>query len=159
MKKIANPYAGIEGYNCFGCSPSNPIGLRLEFFLEGEELIASWDPKKDYVGFETVLHGGIQALAHDEIASWVVFAICGTAGFTQSLDVRYKSTVRIEKGTISLRARLERMDGPVAVIATSLFDGAGELGSEGTARYFTVPEKIARRRFHYPGKEAFVGPS
>ena len=26
MKKIINPWRNHEGYNCFGCSPDNPIG-------------------------------------------------------------------------------------------------------------------------------------
>ena len=30
-KKIINPWRNHEGYNCFGCSPDNPIGLHLEF--------------------------------------------------------------------------------------------------------------------------------
>ena len=31
MKKIINPWRNQEGYNCFGCSPDNPIGLHMEF--------------------------------------------------------------------------------------------------------------------------------
>ena len=32
MKKLINPYLEKQGYNCFGCSPKNPIGLHLEFW-------------------------------------------------------------------------------------------------------------------------------
>ena len=35
MKKIINPWRNHEGYNCFGCSPDNPIGLHLEFYEDG----------------------------------------------------------------------------------------------------------------------------
>ena len=35
-KKIINPWRNHEGYNCFGCSPDNPIGLHLEFYEDGE---------------------------------------------------------------------------------------------------------------------------
>ena len=31
MKKIINPWRNHEGYNCFGCSPDNPIGLHVKF--------------------------------------------------------------------------------------------------------------------------------
>ena len=27
MKKIINPWEGLDGYMCFGCAPSNPMGL------------------------------------------------------------------------------------------------------------------------------------
>lgn len=26
MKKIINPWKGMEGYNCFGCAPNNEAG-------------------------------------------------------------------------------------------------------------------------------------
>ena len=29
MKQLNNPWLGIEGYNCFACAPSNPIGLPM----------------------------------------------------------------------------------------------------------------------------------
>jgi hypothetical protein len=35
MTDIKNPFQKIEGYNCFGCSPENPIGLHLHFKEEG----------------------------------------------------------------------------------------------------------------------------
>ena len=31
MKKIINPWRNHEGYNCFGCSPDNSIGLHVKF--------------------------------------------------------------------------------------------------------------------------------
>ena len=36
MKKILNPYLGKQGYNCFCCAPTNPIGLHLEFWGDGD---------------------------------------------------------------------------------------------------------------------------
>ena len=40
MKKIKNPYAGLEeqGYNCFACCPSNPFGLKMEFYEDATTL-------------------------------------------------------------------------------------------------------------------------
>lgn len=68
MKKIQNPYAisGRKEYLCFGCSPNNESGLNLEFWEEGEEVIAKWMPCKSFEGFVNVLHGGIQATLLDE---------------------------------------------------------------------------------------------
>ena len=36
MKKIINPWEGLDGYMCFGCAPSNPMGLHMEFYEDGE---------------------------------------------------------------------------------------------------------------------------
>lgn len=35
MKKIINPWEGLDGYMCFGCAPNNPLGLHMEFFEDG----------------------------------------------------------------------------------------------------------------------------
>ena len=39
MKKIINPWRNHEGYNCFGCSPDNPIGLHMEFYEDADGMI------------------------------------------------------------------------------------------------------------------------
>ena len=44
MKKLLNPHLHKEGYNCFGCSPGNPIGLHLEFWEDGEDVVTTWSP-------------------------------------------------------------------------------------------------------------------
>jgi chorismate synthase len=36
MRKLKNPWLGIDGYNCFGCAPHNPYGLKMEFYVDGE---------------------------------------------------------------------------------------------------------------------------
>ena len=41
MKKIINPWKDMEGYNCFGCSPDNEAGVRMEFYEDGEHLEAA----------------------------------------------------------------------------------------------------------------------
>ena len=61
MRKIKNPYTDLEGYNCFGCSPNNPIGLNMEFYEDGEYVISDWEPKKHLTGYGNILHGGIQS--------------------------------------------------------------------------------------------------
>lgn len=44
MRKIKNPWMDKEGYNCFGCSPDNPIGVHMEFFEDGDDIISFWKP-------------------------------------------------------------------------------------------------------------------
>ena len=39
MKKIINPWEGLDGYMCFGCAPNNPLGLHMEFFEDGDDIV------------------------------------------------------------------------------------------------------------------------
>ena len=50
MKKIINPWRNHDGYNCFGCSPDNPIGLHLEFYEDGDYIVSTWHPGHNYQG-------------------------------------------------------------------------------------------------------------
>ena len=51
MKKIINPWKGMEGYNCFGCAPNNEAGVRMEFYEDGEEIVSIWKPRPEYQGW------------------------------------------------------------------------------------------------------------
>ena len=61
MKQLNNPWINIPGYNCFACAPSNPIGLKMKFFLDGEDVVSIFPLQKNYQGWIDTLHGGIQA--------------------------------------------------------------------------------------------------
>ena len=50
-RKMYNAYADLEGYNCFGCSPTNPYGLKCKFVDEGEYITCHWVPSENYQGY------------------------------------------------------------------------------------------------------------
>ena len=155
MKKLYNPYRKIEGYNCFGCSPKNPIGLRMDFYEDGDEVICRWKPTKDYQGYNGVLHGGIQATLMDEIASWLVQIRLKTAGVTSKLETKYKKPVIINKGDILLKATLKETRRNIAFVKVELFDGENVLCSIALAQYFTFTKKTAIEEFDFPDHEEF----
>ena len=45
LKRIINPWEGMAGYNCIGCSPDNPIGLHLCFYEDGDDIVTRWRPR------------------------------------------------------------------------------------------------------------------
>ena len=73
MKRIINPWTQTPGYNCFGCSPDNPIGTRMRFFEDGDDIVSIWRPTQNHQSWLNTLHGGIQAVLLDEVCGWVVF--------------------------------------------------------------------------------------
>jgi uncharacterized protein (TIGR00369 family) len=156
MIKLQNPYADFPGYSCFGCSPTNPSGLRMEFFKDGDELVCKWDPSEHFQGFHDILHGGVQATMMDEIASWVVFVMLDTAGVTYQLNTRFRKPVLISKGIITVRASLVKQQKRIAEIEARLYDGEQKLCAESQANYFVFPREQAVKEMHYPGREAFL---
>lgn len=159
MKKINNPFAHAAAsgeYNCFGCSPANEHGLHLEFWEDGDELVAKWQPQKMYEGWTGVLHGGIQATLLDEAAAWLVFVKLKTAGVTATLNISYAKPAYISKGEITVRARLISTEKRLARIECTLQDGEGGICAKAEVTYFCFPEKIARAKYNYPGADAFI---
>lgn len=158
MVKIKNPFIDSDSrhdYNCFGCSPFNEIGLQLEFWEEGEQLMAKWQPRKSLEGWMDVLHGGIQASLLDELAGWIVLIKMKTSGVTSELNVKYLKPVYISRGEITVTGKIISVKGNLATMAIELFDGEGQKCAVAEAVYFCFPEKIARAKYHYPGHEAF----
>jgi hypothetical protein len=64
--------------------------------------------------------------------------------------------VRISKGPLSLRAKLNDQQRRIARIDVKLLDGEGMLCSESTVEYFVLPREKAEKDMHFPGKEAFL---
>ena len=74
------------------------------------------------------------------------------------MTVRYLKPVHISKGKVSVEASLVSHKDRKAVLTGRLFDGEGRLCAEADLDYYIYPEEIARKRYHYPGKEAFYFP-
>ncbi len=153
--EIKNPYRGVKGYNCFGCSPENTNGLKMKFEVDGENIVCEWKPKDYLQGYHDVLHGGIQATLMDEIASWFVQTKIGTAGVTSELKVKYLKPVYTNNGNIFLESGLKNKRKNLVDIWVKLMDVNKTVCAEAVVTYFTFPEKIAIEKLHYPGKKAF----
>lgn len=157
MRKIQNPYTksgGVE-YQCFGCSPNNETGLRLEFWDDGEYVIARWIPSKSFEGFRNVLHGGIQATLLDEIASWVVQTRCKTVGVTSSMDIKFRFPVFVSEGEITLRARIKETGTKLAIIEAELLGNDRKVCASAIVKYFLFNAEKASEVYFYPGADAF----
>ena len=155
MRKIINPFTNLDGYKCFGCSSNNSLGLQMNFFEDGDYIISKWKPKDYLVGYGNILHGGIQSTILDEIASWVVYTRVKTAGVTATLNIKYRNTVYVDKGELTVRAKLIDQNKRFATIHAELFDHKLKLGSEAEVKYFIFPLDIAKSKYHYPGIDAF----
>lgn len=152
--KIRNPF-DAEQNGCFGCGPLNPAGLKLSFEEDERKLYAVWEPSMHFQGYINVLHGGIAATLLDEAGAWCIYVKCNTAGVTSAMTVRYLKPVYINKGTITVEAEVMNVTDHNARLSCTLLDGEGKRCVEADIDYFIYPEKIARGRFYYPGREAF----
>jgi uncharacterized protein (TIGR00369 family) len=156
MKPLNNPYEKIDGYNCFGCARNNDSGLRMNFFLDGDEVVSVWNPEERFQGYGSVLHGGIIGTLLDELGAWAVMVLAGTAGVTREMTVRYLKPVLTGQGELTLRSRITEQEKSAALVRAEIYNPKGILTTEADIKYFLFPLHIANKRLSYPGREAFV---
>lgn len=169
IKKIINPWKGMAGYNCFGCAPDNPVGLHLEFYEDGDDIVTQWEPSANYQGWSGIIHGGIQALLLDEVCGWVVSRKLQTAGVTMTMETRYVKPVSSDNKVLTLRAHVRKEEGSgaapcppsrTAVIDASLLDENGRVCTQAVCKYylFTHEKAMQVMKFRECHTEDELGP-
>nr|MDO8087206.1 PaaI family thioesterase [Candidatus Sigynarchaeum springense] len=84
---------------CFGCSPTNPVGMKMRFYGKpGEpEVVTRYIVGDNYCGFPAYAHGGIIALMFDEILAYASYHVHHQFGMTKSLSVQFHKPVNARK--------------------------------------------------------------
>ncbi|MDO4497888.1 MAG: PaaI family thioesterase [Bacteroidales bacterium] len=151
MKKIKNPWLNQPGYNCICCSPDNPMGLHLEFWEDGDDILTRWTPTQDYQGWIDTLHGGIQSMLLDEVAGWVVTRKLQTTGVTSKMEVQYLKPVSTRDKGLTIRARISRQMRNVAFIEGEIYDAGGEVCTKASLTYFCASRQMAEEEMGFRG--------
>ncbi len=149
MKRIINPWRGMDGYRCFGCDPRSEQGLRMEFYEDGDRIVSRWKPRPEFQGWVDTLHGGIQATLADEISSWVVFRKFQTSGVTSRMKVRYLKPIHTSEDHITLQATVVRQRRNIVDIEVKIFNSQDQLCTEALCIYFLFPKEKAHEEFHF----------
>ena len=144
MRKIKNPWTHKEGYDCFGCAPENPIGLHMDFYEEGDDIISFWIPQQHYQGWVGVLHGGIISTLIDELANWVLSRRLQAAGVTTKLEVKFRRPVSTRDPKITLRGHITGNVRNYYTVHVTLHDSQGRLCDEGDVTYFMFDKERSR---------------
>ena len=149
MKRIVNPWEGMSGYNCIGCSPDNPFGLHLHFYEDGDDIVSKWKPSGNYQGWLNTLHGGIQALLLDEVCGWVITRKLQTAGVTSKMETRYKRPVSTLDTELTVPAHIREQRRNIVVIDATLADSTGTICTEATCTYYAFSKEKAQSDMHF----------
>ncbi len=155
MKKIINPWLGLtdKGYNCFACAPTNPCGLKMEFYEDGDDIVSIWTPGDNYQGWLDTLHGGIQATLLDEIGGWIIARKFQTSGMTTNLNIKYKKPIPTGKEIkIEIRGRVKEVKRMFVFIEAEI-RYEGEVRSSAEMTYYTFPKDVAEKDFLFSGCE------
>src|SRR5690242_7927371 len=87
-------------HSCFVCGESNTHGLNLRFETDGSIVRTHFRPRKEHVGFQGVVHGGITSTILDEIMVWACAVQTKQFAFCAELKVRFQSPLQPGTETI-----------------------------------------------------------
>lgn len=108
---------------CFVCGRSNPVGLYMQFYDDGElQVVSDYTVPAHYQGYPGIVHGGVVAAMLDEIVGRVSM-IGDHHHFMMSvkLQVLYRHPVPIETPLrvvgriLRLRGRLGKAEGQITL--------------------------------------------
>lgn len=113
---------------CFVCGPQNPLGLRLTFRVEGEEVQTVFVPGPHHVGYDGVVHGGILAAVLDDAMANLYF-LRGEEALTTRMEVRFRREGRPGE-PLSITAREVGRKGRFAKAQAVATNARGEVVAE-----------------------------
>ncbi len=113
------PYSPIIG-------PLNPVAPPIDFELRGREMHAEHVFDASYCGPPTAVHGGVIALAYDELLG-SLGAILDLGGFTGTLEVVYRSLTPLGR-PIRMRGWIDREEGVKLFIKGTMHVDASDDG-------------------------------
>lgn len=127
---------------CFACGTDNPIGLKLDFKLEGDQVTAYFVPTETHQGYPGMMHGGLVTTLLDE-AMAKVLNLQQIVAVTATIDVKFRHIVPIgERLTISgqlvkegkrrclLKSYVTNQAGKILAQASSVFIKLGDKSKE-----------------------------
>ncbi len=104
----------FENNNCFVCGPSNPIGLRIKFHIDGDVCRGEFKPGENHVGYNNVTHGGIIFSLLDDVMANLLF-LKNQIAQTAKCELRYRKPLSINE-TVILEGRRIKEKGQIVVM-------------------------------------------
>jgi uncharacterized protein (TIGR00369 family) len=140
-----------EGF-CFGCGRNNPIGLKLKFTRDGDNIRTEFTPGKTHQGWPGLLHGGILGTLLDEAMSNIAYAT-GNTCLTASINMRIKQPIKVEVPLV-VTARITRHGKRLIETEGQVCLKDGTVVAESTAKQFVAanaagkPDRVRETRRH-----------
>lgn len=138
MRPADQSAAYPEDHLCFGCSPRNPAGLKLEFEPDADGVRSSFLLGRQYESYPGVVHGGIVSAICDEVMGNLIVLRLGTPAFTVSARQRFITPLRVgARYTCVARFAEPNAAGSQRLhhVAAEVLDSGGAVCATATASY------------------------
>jgi len=122
MSTIHKKIKQEEHLHCLLCGQNNRRGLKLDFQPTADGGVeTSLECSKTLQGYKDIIHGGVISALLDSVMTNCLFAH-GIKAFTAELNTRFMTPVKT-KGSVRLRANIEKSSGSYYILKASLTQG------------------------------------
>ncbi|HFD05251.1 MAG TPA: PaaI family thioesterase [Firmicutes bacterium] len=122
---------------CYVCGRLNERGLKAKPYFENGDVNIDFDVRKEYVGADVNLHGGIIATLLDEVGYWATFIKTWKNCVTGEISVRYKKTA-IVGDKIKASARTLKSNGLLTYVEGEVVNQNNEIIARMKGKYITA---------------------
>ena len=129
--------------NCFGCGSDNPIGLKLSYRIEGENVVADFVPREEHQGWPGITHGGIIASLLYEVMENYPYQN-GIVAMIRSMETRFLKPISTGQA-ITANSWLVEESGRVLKVAGSLLGEEDQVLAQGRADLVVLDEEQLNR--------------
>jgi acyl-coenzyme A thioesterase PaaI-like protein len=126
---------------CFACGENNPIGLKVEFELDSEnmKIFGRFTPRREHQGYEGIMHGGLVSTLLDEAMVKLLWD-AGIPAVSARLEIRLLKPVRVGSPVV-IEGWVESVKGRLVHTGARLTDGAGDTLAEAGGRCLKIPKE------------------
>jgi len=116
----------------------------MEFYEDGDFIVSTWHPERNFQGWVDTMHGGILSTLIDETCGWVVTRKKQTSGFTTSLNIKFRKAVSTTEPLLTIKAKIYKQVRNLLFIHAEITNSKSELCVEGEATYFLMNAEKAK---------------
>ncbi|GAA0986432.1 hypothetical protein GCM10009555_063870 [Acrocarpospora macrocephala] len=143
-EEIEFPWISEPSFNCFGCSPHNPVGLKLRMQrLSNGDYAAETTFSECYASYPGIVHGGIVNVLVDEVMGDTLTLIHGMLAFSVTLRSRMLAPLMVGERYLTVARVSGRGNGVLHTEATITGPG-DELHVMATGTYQPIRSEQAR---------------
>jgi uncharacterized protein (TIGR00369 family) len=123
---------------CFGCGKNNPIGLKVDFEIDRDNLTIEgrFTPRDEHAGYTGIMHGGLVATLLDEAMVKLLWET-GISAVSAQLEVRLMKPVLVGTDLV-VKGRVESSGGRLILTSAEVEDAEGDILAKGTAKCVRV---------------------
>lgn len=128
---------------CFGCSPKNPIGLKLQFTMDGDVCRSAFTAGLEHQGWTGYVHGGIISALLDEVmAQWIWHK--NIPAMTAEMTTRFSKAVPVNVH-LTLESRNTGGKGKLFIMEGAIILPDGSVPCRATAKFLRIAENTSQQ--------------